>query len=28
MLPFRWIAQALGASVDYDGAAQTVTMTI
>lgn len=28
MLPFRWIAQALGASVSYDEATQTVTMTL
>jgi hypothetical protein len=28
MLPFSWIAKALGASVSFDGTAQTVTMTI
>jgi hypothetical protein len=28
MLPFRWIAQALGAKVSYDEATQTVTMEI
>ena len=28
MLPFRWIAQALGASVEWDEATQTVTMKI
>jgi len=28
MLPFRWIAQALGAEVSYDEVTQTVTMTI
>lgn len=27
MLPFRWIAQAFGAQVNYDANAQTVTMT-
>ena len=28
MLPFRWIAQALGAKVNWDEAAQTVTMEL
>ncbi|MCL6558900.1 MAG: copper amine oxidase N-terminal domain-containing protein, partial [Firmicutes bacterium] len=28
MLPFRWLAQALGAKVSWDEAAQTVTMEI
>ncbi len=28
MLPFRFIAQALGASVTFDDTAQTVTMVI
>ncbi|GAB6273563.1 MAG: hypothetical protein STSR0004_04260 [Peptococcaceae bacterium] len=28
MLPFRWIAQALGASVKRDDATKTVTMEI
>lgn len=27
-LPFRWIAMAFGANVDYDAANQTVTMTL
>jgi hypothetical protein len=28
MLPFRWVAQALGATVSYDEATQTVTMEL
>ncbi|KFD40544.1 hypothetical protein HX99_03050 [Peptococcaceae bacterium SCADC1_2_3] len=28
MLPFRWIAQALGASVEWDEATQTVTLKL
>jgi hypothetical protein len=28
MLPFRWIAQALGASVEWDEATQTVTVKL
>ncbi|WP_084413265.1 copper amine oxidase N-terminal domain-containing protein [Desulfovirgula thermocuniculi] len=28
MLPFRWVAQALGASVSWDEATQTVSMTL
>ncbi|MDQ0285069.1 hypothetical protein J2Z49_000159 [Desulfofundulus luciae] len=28
MLPFRWVAQALGASVDWDPNSQAVTMTL
>ncbi|MBC7336320.1 MAG: copper amine oxidase N-terminal domain-containing protein, partial [Clostridia bacterium] len=28
MLPFRWVAQALGASVSWDEATKTVTMNI
>ncbi|OIQ09999.1 hypothetical protein MOOR_00690 [Moorella thermoacetica] len=28
MVPFRWVAQAFGAQVNYDEATQTVTMTL
>ena len=28
MLPFRWVAQALGATVSWDEATQTVTMEL
>jgi hypothetical protein len=28
MLPFRWVAQALGATVEWDAATQSVTMTL